>query len=88
MDSHDEIAKVAFELYEKSGRVDGKNLENWLEAEKIVKAKYAGTDLASVVKKVEEAAEEAAQMIKEVVKDSIQSLSVLTKKVIEKNKPK
>jgi len=85
---HDEIAKVAFELYEKSGRVEGRDQENWLEAEKIVKAKYTGTDLASVVKKVEEAAEETVHMVKEAVKDTIQGLSDLTKKVAEKKKPK
>ena len=35
-----EIAKVARELYEKSGRVEGRDLDNWLEAEKIVKSRY------------------------------------------------
>ena len=35
-----EIAQVAFELYEKSGRVEGRDLDNWLEAEKIVKSRY------------------------------------------------
>lgn len=29
----EEIERVAYELYEKSGRVDGRCLENWLEAE-------------------------------------------------------
>lgn len=40
-----EIAKVAYELFEKSGRIHGRDLENWLEAERIVMAKYkeAGT---------------------------------------------
>ncbi len=33
-----EIARVAFELYEKSGREEGKDLLHWLEAEKIVSA--------------------------------------------------
>lgn len=36
----EEIAKVAYELYEKSGRVKGHDLDNWLEAEKIVKELY------------------------------------------------
>ena len=35
-----EIARVAFELYEKSGRVEGRDLDNWLEAEKIVILRY------------------------------------------------
>lgn len=42
MNLHDEIAKVAYELYEKSGRVPGRDLENWLEAEKIVMARHKG----------------------------------------------
>jgi hypothetical protein len=35
-----EIARVAFELYEKSGRVEGRDLDNWLEAEKVVISRY------------------------------------------------
>ena len=42
MDMHSEIAKVAYELYEKKGRTDGENLENWCEAEKVVMARHAG----------------------------------------------
>ncbi|HSB31399.1 MAG TPA: DUF2934 domain-containing protein [Candidatus Sulfobium mesophilum] len=37
---HDEIARVACELYEKKGRVHGHDLEDWLEAEKIVMEKH------------------------------------------------
>ncbi len=33
---HDEIAKVAYELWEKSGRTEGRDLENWNNAKKIV----------------------------------------------------
>jgi hypothetical protein len=36
----EEIRKIAYELYEKSGRLPGRDLENWLEAEKIVLSKY------------------------------------------------
>lgn len=35
----EEIKKKAQELYEKSGRKPGRDLENWLEAERIVKSK-------------------------------------------------
>jgi hypothetical protein len=38
---YDEIAMVARDLYEKSGRVGGRDLENWLEAENIVKARWS-----------------------------------------------
>ena len=37
---YDEIAKIARELYEKSGRKEGRDLDNWLEAERIVMARY------------------------------------------------
>ncbi len=38
--TYDEIAKVAHELYEKSGSVHGRDVQNWLEAERIVLARY------------------------------------------------
>ena len=36
----DEIARVAYELYEKGGRAHGNELKNWVEAEKIVMEKH------------------------------------------------
>jgi hypothetical protein len=38
LDLGDEIRKLAYELYEKSGRVAGRDLDNWLEAEKMILA--------------------------------------------------
>jgi hypothetical protein len=37
---YDQIAKLARELYEKSGRVEGRDLDNWLEAERIILDRY------------------------------------------------
>ena len=37
---HDEIARVAYELYEKRGRAQRHDLKDWLEAEKIVTEKH------------------------------------------------
>ena len=37
---YDEIAKVAYELYEKEGTINGKDLKNWFEAENIVMEKH------------------------------------------------
>ena len=56
MDLDDEIRKMAFELYEKSGKVAGRDLDNWLEAEKIIRARHGGetnpeTELSSPSKK-------------------------------------
>jgi len=39
MDFYNEIAKVAYELYEKSGYIHGRELNNWLEAERIVRTR-------------------------------------------------
>ncbi len=44
MNLYEEIAKVAYDLYEKSGRLGGCDLYNWLEAEKIVMARYASKE--------------------------------------------
>ena len=37
---YDEIAKIVRELYEKSGRIEGRDLDNWLKAERIVLERY------------------------------------------------
>jgi len=42
MDMRPEIEKKAYELYEKNGRADGFELQHWLEAEKIVRARLGG----------------------------------------------
>jgi hypothetical protein len=43
---HLEILRVAHDIYERSGRIEGHDLDNWLEAERIVKSlrKIAGVD--------------------------------------------
>ena len=38
---HDEVAKVAYDLFENSGRMYGYEVENWLAAEKIVMERYS-----------------------------------------------
>jgi len=40
MNLNDEIAVEAYLLYEKSGRVEGRDLENWFEAERIVMERH------------------------------------------------
>ena len=39
---NDMIRKKAQEIYEKSGRKAGRDLDNWLEAERIVKRELSG----------------------------------------------
>ncbi len=42
----EEIAKVAYELYEKRGKSHGCDLEDWLAAEKIVRERHASKTAA------------------------------------------
>ncbi len=46
MNLYEEIFTVARDLYERNGRIKGHDLDNWLEAERIVRAlrKIAGED--------------------------------------------
>lgn len=39
MKRHKEIQKLAYEMFAKSGRVHGRELDHWLEAERIIKAR-------------------------------------------------
>jgi hypothetical protein len=38
---YEETVKLAYELYEKSGRVEGRDLDNWLEAERTLRTRYS-----------------------------------------------
>lgn len=78
MNLHEEISKVAYELYEKSGRAIGRDVENWLEAEKIVKAR-AKKELSTAAKQMEHVAEAAGKKVKEAVKKTVSSLKTAAK---------
>ena len=43
---HQEIFRVAYDIYERSGRIKGRDFDNWLEAERIVRTlrEIAGDD--------------------------------------------
>jgi hypothetical protein len=45
MNLHEEIARIAYELYEKSGCNGGRDFENWLDAERIVLMRHASQDI-------------------------------------------
>lgn len=45
MNLHDEISKVAYDLYLRRGCVHGHDLDDWLEAERIVLARHAGQEI-------------------------------------------
>ena len=48
---HEEITKVAYELFERDGRRHGLDKEHWLEAERIVKARHKAKPEVKVPKK-------------------------------------
>jgi len=86
----EEIQKAAYALYEKSGRACGKDLENWLEAEKTVKARQAKKELAAPTAKnvlaapsavqPAQAASTAAEKVKKAVKKTVTGLRTAAKK--------
>ncbi|OGW53389.1 MAG: hypothetical protein A2Y81_06915 [Nitrospirae bacterium RBG_13_43_8] len=43
---HQEIFRVAYDIFERNGRIEGRELDHWLEAEKIVRTlrEIAGDD--------------------------------------------
>ena len=49
MKRHKEIQQLAHELFEKSGRVHGRELDHWLEAERTISAREA--DMHATVSK-------------------------------------
>lgn len=56
MNLQEEIAKVAYELYLRRGCAHGHDLDDWLEAERIVLARHAGQEIEEP--EVEEQTEE------------------------------
>jgi hypothetical protein len=52
MDLYNEIAKVAYELYEKSGYIQGCDRAHWIEAEKIVMVRLAEGEKKKEEKKI------------------------------------
>jgi len=48
MKRHKEIQRLAYELFEKGGRVHGREIDHWLEAERILKARQMDSHAASV----------------------------------------
>ncbi len=45
MDLQEEIARKAFELYKKKGCLECQDIENWLDAERMVLARHASQDM-------------------------------------------
>ncbi len=79
MNLHEEIAKLAYELYERSGRIEGRDRENWLEAEKIIRARHAGDTEAT--RQMELSAESVSRKLREAVRETVSGVKSATKKV-------
>ena len=62
MNIHDEVAAVAYELFEARGRIPVRDLDDWLDAERIVLARHAGQDIEEPEE--EEGPEETAEVKK------------------------
>lgn len=69
MNLHDDIAAVAYELYEAKGCIPGWDLDDWLDAERIVLARHAGQEIEEPEE--EDGPEETAQ--KEETKLSVET---------------
>jgi hypothetical protein len=48
MKRHKEIQKLAYDIFEKSGRVHGRELDHWLDAERIIKAREIDIHAADI----------------------------------------
>ena len=45
MNLHDEVATVAYELFKSRGCIPVRDLDDWLDAERIVLARHCGQDI-------------------------------------------
>jgi hypothetical protein len=64
MKLHDEIEVAAYELCVSRGCIPGRDLDDWLAAERIVLARHAGQDMEEPEEEAEEASEETAEVKK------------------------
>ncbi len=86
-----EIVRVAYELYEKRGMAHGHDLEDWLEAEKIVLKRHATeieqeANIIGATKREKASGKTDAKPLKTSKKTSKSSLQTKTKKSPPKKK--
>jgi len=48
MERHKDIQELAYEIFEKSGRIHGRELDHWLEAERIIKAREMSVQVKDI----------------------------------------
>jgi hypothetical protein len=73
MNLFNEIAKVAYELYEKNGYIQSRDLDHWIEAEKIVIARLAEEEKKKEEKKIKSEKKPVAEEEKKREKEKVQS---------------
>ncbi len=90
MNRQEEIRKMAYELYERSGMIPGREIENWLKAEKIVAARYAEGTKPAEAPAARSAAKKPAPKAKAAKADSPKGAPARagTKKSVAPKKPK
>lgn len=90
MNLHEEIAKIAYELYLKRGCVHGHDLDDWLEAERIVLARHAGQEIEEpdieVTEEIPSITKE--ELAEETVIEEIEAPPVVEKKRVKRKKAK
>lgn len=88
MKIREEIEKLAYEIYEKSGKISGRDVQNWLAAEKIVMARHGKDFAASARQQFDQVIVPAAQKVKEAVAGTVTELKAAAAKGLKKTKPK
>lgn len=85
MNLHEEIAETAYELYESRGCIHGCDLDDWLEAERIILSRHAGQE----IEEPEEVdlLEEIADMEKEKIEEATTVVEKIEGKVPYDEKP-
>jgi len=71
MNLHDEIAMVAYDLCQSRGCIPAWDLDDWLNAERIVLARHAGQEMEEP--EDEEAPEETAEVKKKKIAEEVDS---------------
>ncbi|MCX8110912.1 MAG: DUF2934 domain-containing protein [Syntrophorhabdaceae bacterium] len=79
MDIYDEIARLAYELFEREGRVHGRHLEHWFEAERIVISRYQTQE--AMTEKIQDKEQKEPKNKKQVAKKAKEGLVKPTRAV-------
>lgn len=90
MNLHDEIKKEAYYIYEKSGMIEGRDIENWLEAERIVTQRHKTQPKEEIIEEpeIKETLAKASPKAKKTTAKEAKEKKTVTKKATKKAEPK